>query len=230
MKKYILFCYNITGMGGGQQFVYTKAKYLSHNGFDVTVFSTIEGEIIIEGLRQYEKYIWRELKYPPCSFRKRTIDSIVNSIHKTCDGNYDEILVESDGGYETQWAEIIASKLNAQHVIFSVAEQQNKKYSNSYLDYLYFKYQRKELYGITADSIRLMFKDYKDIPDSEKYAFAATCNNVVDIYNSVSEYPIPDADINIAGIWRTNKEGFVKLPASLFTVASFLNCLTSSYA
>lgn len=210
MKKYVLFCYNITGMGGGQQFVYTKAKFLSHNGFDVTVFSTIESEIVIEGLKQYEKYIWKELKYPPCSFRKRAIDSIVKKIVKACDGEFDEILIESDGGYETQWAEIVAKELNAQHIIFSVAEQQNKRYSEAFLDYLYFKYKRQELYGITTDSIKLLFKGYRDIRDSERYAFTATCNNVVDIYNSVPEFPIPEADINIAGIWRTNKEGFVE--------------------
>lgn len=220
MKKYIIFCYSITGMGGGQQFVYTKSNFLVHQGYDVSVYSTIEGKIIIEGLKQYERLIHKELKYPPCSFRKSKIDMFVNSIVSGLKGKYDEILIESDGGYETQWAEMIAKKLNAQHIIFSVAEQQNKSYSKDFLDYLYFKYERKELYGITKDSIRLLFKGYKDIVDSEKYFFSATCNNVVDEYDNTTAFDLPKVDCNIAGIWRTNKEGFVECMESIVPFVS----------
>lgn len=215
MKKYIIFGYNITGMGGGQQFVYTKAKFLVHQGYDVSVYSTIEGKIIIEGLRQYQGQILKELKYPPCSFRKTKIDRLISLVTSEMEGKYEEVLIESDGGYESQWAELVAKKMNAQHIIFSVSEQQNKSYSKSFLDYLYFKYKRKELYGITKDSIRLLFKGYKDIDDSEKYSFAATCNNVVDEYDDKSEFNLPNADYNIAGIWRTNKEGFVECMESI---------------
>ena len=202
-------------MGGGQQFVYTKSNFLMHQGYDVSVYSTIEGKVIIEGLKQYERFILKELKYPPCSFRKTKIDMFVNSIISGLEGKYDEILIESDGGYETQWAEMIAEKLNAQHVIFSVAEQQNKRYSKDFLDYLYFKYQRKELYGIAKDSIKLLFKGYRNIEDSEKYFFSAPCNNVVDEYDNTTVIDLPKADYNIAGIWRTNKEGFVECMESI---------------
>lgn len=215
MKKYIIFCYNITGMGGGQQFVYTKANYLIHQGYDVSVYSTIEGPIVIEGLQKYQGQIIKELKYPPCSFRKSKVNKTVSLIASKIEGLFEEILIESDGGYETQWAELVARKLNAQHIIFSVAEQQNKSYSKDYLDYLFFKYKRKELYGITRDSIRLLFKGYADIEDSEKYSFLATCSNVVDEYDVTPGYNLPKADYNIGGIWRTNKEGFVECMESI---------------
>ena len=215
MKKYIIFCYNITGMGGGQQYVNNKASFLMSQGFDVTVFSTIEGEIVIQGLSCYKRQIFKELKYPPCAFNKVKIYKVVRLITSGIEGKYEEILIESDGGYETQWAEIIAKKLGAQHIVFSVAEQQNKDYSADFLDFLFFKYQRKELYGIKKDSIKLLFKGYKDIEDSDKYAFSAACINVVDESDNTNEFNFPKADYSIAGIWRTNKEGFVECMESI---------------
>lgn len=214
-KKYIIFCYNITGMGGGQQYVYTKARFLEIQGYDVSVFSAIEGDIVIKWLEKYSSLIRRELKYPPSSFRYCYIQKVLNSIVDTFCGQYEDILVESNGGYETQWAEMVAQRLGAQHIVFNVAEQQNKTYSKDFLDYFYFKYQRQELYGITGDSLKIMFRNYKEIEDSAEYAFSAPCNNVVDEYDTTTKADLPEADYNIGGIWRTNKEGFVEAMLSI---------------
>lgn len=197
-------------MGGGQQFVYTKSRFLEHSGFDVSVYSVIDGDIVIDGLKKYTNQIRVELKYPPCSFSKSFYRKIVSSLVNEIGNDFDDILIESDGGYESIWAEAIAKQLKAQHIIFNVAEQQNKFYSKSFLDYLLFKYKRNELFGITKDSIRIMFEGYCNITDSEKHMFRATCNNVVNNYDNDTCLELPDADCTIGGIWRTNKEGFIE--------------------
>lgn len=210
MKKYIIFSYNITGMGGGQQYIYNKSKYLESINYEVYIYSAIRGKVFVEGLKKHRKFIIDALKYPPNAFNKRNISRILKRIIQEIGDYNSEIYVESDGGYETLWAELLAQKLRCKHLCLNVAEQQNKFYSSGFLEYMFFKYKRKELYGITKDSLRIMFDGVYDIEDSEKYTFSAHCTNVVDEHNIEYHISIPSADYNICGIWRTNKEGFIE--------------------
>lgn len=221
MKKYVIFSYNITGMGGGQQYTFNKWRFLQKEGFDVFVFSTIEGTFVIKQFEVFERLIIKELRYPPLSFRYKHVKRIINRIIEIINAKEeDEIYIESDGGYETQWAEIVAKNIGKQHIIFSIAEQQNKQYSDMYLDYLYFKYKRNELYGITKDSLALIFKNKYTINDSDKFVFQAVSTNVVDELGEKDDFQFQPSDYNIAGIWRTNKEGFV---STIREIVPFLN-------
>lgn len=206
MKHYLFFAYNITGIGGAQQYYKNRIRYLESNGFVVDLYSTISGDIQIEELSSHNKGIISEFNYLPISIRSKRRKKIIDNICATIKPN-EEVLVESVGGYPTLWAELIAQTIEGKHVCFSVTEQHTVKYSPKVLEFYYFKYQRNELFGIKPDSVHIMFQGLHDIPVSEQLAFSAACTDVVD---STTKYDcsFPDADYTIGGIWRTNKEGF----------------------
>lgn len=209
MRKYIILAYNITGMGGGQQYVYNKVKYLTANGFDTVVYSAIKGEMVIHDFCRFNTLIVPALKYPPACFRTAYQNEILEILAQGCEKT-DDVWIESTGAYETQWAELLAEKVQGKHVCFALSEQQNKCYSKNELAFLYFKYQRRELYGIAQESLRLIFRNVHEIPDSAECCFVANCINVVDKTMEYAGPALPEVDYRIGCIWRTNKEGFLK--------------------
>lgn len=210
MRKYILMAYNITGMGGGQQYVYNKVKYLTAKGYNTTVFSQIRGELVIRDFLRFNTQIIPALKYAPTCFSEKYREHILEILAQGCE-DAEEVLIESvTGVYETQWAELLAKRVNGKHICFNLQEQQNKTYSKDTLAFLYFKYQRKELYGIVPESVGLIFKGIYEIADSADYRFVANCINVVDKTMEYTGPVLPKADYRIGCIWRTNKEGFLQ--------------------
>lgn len=215
MKKYLLFSHAIVGMGGEQQFLFNKTQFLARKGWEPFVFSGHRGIVRISPLARFVPLIRRELMYPPCVFRKRFVEKAIAAILRAVGDVSEGVRVESTGVYSSQWAELLAQRLGAQHVVFSVEEQQNRRYSTDFLRFCSFKHDRRELFGINPASLHWLFRGFRDVPVSDEFAFSAVLGNVVDVSATSSPFPLPPSDFNIAGIWRTHKPGFLECMRAL---------------
>ena len=110
MKTYVFISRRICEIGGAEQYLYNKSRYLASQGWRVFIFSGREGRILIHGFEQYAKDIHPALRYAPECYSKgevrRTINSIVGRIGD-CGG--DQCIVESDAVNRSIWAVALSS-------------------------------------------------------------------------------------------------------------------------
>lgn len=224
MNCYIFIAMSICDIGGSEQYINNKKKYLKECGFDVFVFSGLTRNVLIEGLKDDKKYIIPSLMYSPCYFSKREKRSIVSRISQIVHPQqYRRILIESDGIDEAEWGEIIARFLNAKHIVLNVQEKHN--YSNPEVRFLDWKYHRHELYGITKESVDMMIHK-KNSNKLYNTVFDALCSNVVeDGKNPYSRRFISDADLSIGSIGRLEKEYVIPMLNRIIEYASLHNSM-----
>ncbi len=204
MKTYVFVSRRICEIGGAEQYLYNKTRYLERTGWRVFVFSGRRGRILINGFEKYKEDICPALSYAPECFSarevRRTLDEIVRKVGD-CGG--DCCIVESDGVNRAVWGELIARRLGAKHLAFIM--QENHGYREDVKRFLRFKYERHELAGITQQSVRQMLGDESaELRDDTK--ISAYCNNVVeDCEDKVSALLSPDADHIFGSLGRLEK-------------------------
>lgn len=204
MNKYIFITLSITNVGGAEQYIYNKTRFLKDKGYRVFVFSSLNRPILIRGLSEYRKYIIPALMYSPSFYSKKNIEMVISEITNLIDiKENDKLFIESHNICQGLWGELLAQKINGKNVIFNL--QEKHMYSRSEKDYLWFKLKRKELLGITKDSVSQMFK--KDIPCRKWMKFSASCNNVVeDVEDVFSSKLDKKAKYTFGSIGRLEKE------------------------
>lgn len=178
-------------------------KYLESQGWRVLIFSSMKGEILIDGFKKFEHLILPSLYLSPVCYRKsevrRTMGKIINEIG---DFEPDNTIIESDALQRAVWAELIASRLKCRHLCMLVQEKYKRTASDSLTR---FKYDRHELSCITKDGVHMLFGvDVENVrPDAR---FAAKCVNVVleapDKYSAMLD---SDADITFGSLGRLGK-------------------------
>lgn len=179
-KKYIIISLGITTMGGGQMYVRNKILYMQSNGWDVDVFSAVEGTVYIAELKKF-KHITPELRYPIYLFSKSTRERIINMLIEAINiKQYNEIIIESTCLGGSTWAEVLAQRIGAKHFFFSISEQTIVQSKTIIQDFLIFKHKRHELAGIANQSIYNLFLQFHPININESYRLSARCNNVVE--------------------------------------------------
>ena len=201
MKKYIFLTGSICNMGGAEQYINKKIQRLKNSGFDAYVFSSRRGNVIIDTLKEYEKLRFYQLGLPPYVFSKKFVNKTIEKICSAIDySSTDLVHIESTEYGMAQWGEILAEKISAKHVCIILQEQHS--YPSYVQDFLYFKYIRKELYGINENSVAQMLPNYEII---NNYYIDAECNNVVDDVpnNCIKELPL--SNWNICSIGRLDK-------------------------
>ena len=177
MKKYVIMNPLLAGMGGGQMYTRNKILYLENQGWETDVIYASQGKILIKELQKYDS-VFPELIFPMHYFSKKKCEKIVNSIaNKIKDDKYEEIIVESTYFATSTWAEAVSARIGAKHYVYLLQEE-NLVRNRSLLDFLIFKYQRKELASITDTSLQQMFSSYYPISKETSYWLPAYCNNV----------------------------------------------------
>ena len=202
MKTYVFIARRICEIGGAEQYLYNKSRYLESQGWRVFIFSGREGRILINGFEKYRKDIFPTLTYAPECYSKRevrrTIDAIVERIGD-CGG--DPCILESDAVNRAVWAELIAKRLGAKHLAFILQEQHG--YASDVKAFLRFKYDRHELAGITVSSVGQMLDGVECRPDNK---ISAYCTNAVeDCEDHISEKLDPQADYTFGSMGRLEK-------------------------
>ena len=223
MNKYVFIAMSIAGIGGGQQYMSNKTRYLSDNGYEVRVFSGKMGKIVVENLKPYQGYIIPELFYSPGVFtekrREKTLCKMIESLPHADDE--DNIVVECNSIENAKWGELLAERLHCKSVIFNLQEKHN--YSKSERDFLQYKLNRRELLGINKYSIGIMLKS-PSFECQQHMVFKPMCSNSVqDCDDNVSKLFSPDIDIRIASIGRTDKAYVVPFFKSFVEYVSLHN-------
>ncbi|MBQ5590616.1 MAG: hypothetical protein IIU65_02945, partial [Clostridia bacterium] len=158
-KKYVLLASFIINIGGGQIYCKNKSEFCQSAGYETYVFSTKYGKIEIEALKKYADLICEELSLNPHCLSNKKIESVLDWICKRIDfKSEDEIVIESHTPYLAVWGELLSKKIGAKHLVYLLGEDFAgiEKYV---VDFLKFKYNRKELACITEEVMKKLFED-----------------------------------------------------------------------
>lgn len=210
-KKYVILTNTIFSIGGSQLYTRNKVVYLQEKGWDVYVFSSSKGIIMIDELKKYELNVLPELNYCPHLFTKATRDRVINTIKDVIGSFYNEdFIIETHTIKISLWGEILAQTYNSKHFIYLLCETfgNQPKYI---LDFMNYKHIRKELAGISEKSLDILFKEYKKIEKNQKFNLKAVCTNSVDDVENSLISNIEKYDINIGSIGRLNKPFVIKM-------------------
>lgn len=205
---YVFLSHPTFGIGGAQLYVRDKSIYLRKQGYKVIIISgNRNGELVISEFSDFETHLIPQLTNKPIIYSNRKRKKIVNTIVKII-GSGNNIIIESSDVNSGAWGELVAHQLGARHIIFCLAET-FPSFSKSEYDFLRFKLNRKELYGIHQKTLSLLFKG--DIEEDKQYAWYAICDNKpLDVPNKVLD-GMHKADYNIGSIGRIGKPYIPKM-------------------
>ena len=212
MKRYIIMSYDIHVVGGCQNYIYGKSDYLEEHGWKVFVlFAGVNSKrFAFKPLSRFGDGNIPELDWIPAalprSIQKFAINKMVNIVSPG--GNvYDETIIETHFDKVDLWGAVLARELGAKHVCFNCNElfRGPDKYYDRYLDYYWYKYDRKELYGITPEALNNLFNGYNNFNDIKTKIFQASSPAAVQNVDSVEVDVIPTSDWSICYIGRILK-------------------------
>lgn len=153
-KTYIFFGTGITSISGAPLYYQRKKRYLEQLGWHVCIFSFVEGTAAILDLKQFETFVVPELKYLPVFYSRSMQDGILNRLQRLIPP-CSECIIESNRPLIAPWAELLAERLQAKHILFCLDEQPNS-YGDDFQKFIWFKYYRKEVTSIYRAIIRLL--------------------------------------------------------------------------
>lgn len=212
MRKYIFMTTSTKYAGGNQCYLAAKAKYLEETGWDVYVFcSAPKPKSIHCPIAFLEKYLKKgnitAMGIPPFLLPKfmvrRTLNRMINSIGPV--DQYEDCIVESHMDVDSQWGELLASRIGARHYNYMMPEdyRTGKTYENK-IDFYKFKFKRKELLG-SMNSFPRLFDGYLNVSESDFPAAVLIDESPIqDVYNEVVD-KLERKDWNICYIGRGNK-------------------------
>lgn len=215
MKHYIMLSI-ITGSGGVQCYVASKAKYLESIGWHVVVISAND-PIMKKGcpIGYLNKYLSNGNPYlycHPCNlpsfFVRKSIKRFLTVIGPI--GDNDDIIVESWNSQSALWGELLASRLYGRHIFWTANEhfrnhsgEGEKVLYEEKMDFYKFKMDRGEILTsvITANKL---FEGYRSYNDGDFQECIITEDPIQDVGNSVVD-SLKKSDWNICYIGRSGK-------------------------
>ena len=216
-RKYIFITFSIVEVGGSQIYVDKKKSALESCGWEVYVFSANQGHIIIDGLRDCEKYIDFRYGAPPVSFSKKTRHRIVNNLIDTI-GMAEEMIIESHSGIMGMWGELLAEKLHATHLLYSI-EEKCTSLNASHLKFLQFKWEQKALAGITPTVLKHFFESQGIIiKEEQSYCLRAYGNSSLEDVPTAIQMP---SGLETIGLMGRLEKAFM-YPTAL-SIAEYIN-------
>lgn len=221
MKKYIIFTFNISEMGGSQLYVRDKIEFITDKGYDAYVVSNgnKSKNVLIGDLKKFQDYLIKELDYYPHFYSGNVINEVLKKIIVLCNiTKDDEIIIESNSFILACWAELFAKKINARHICYILQE----KFMGSMIKFMDFKNNRLELAGTYKDSLVNMFKGYKNIDLTNNRYLIATNSQIVSDYDCGIDFSRKEYDYVIGSIGRLEKP---YVNSMIDSVVKFSNCV-----
>lgn len=217
MNLYVFFCLTIKSVGGAQLYIRKKTEYLQERGWGVKYVYPLDGVLHIKELNSIENIRIEEIHLKAQYYSYVNRRNIIDKISSFIGGTYDKIIIESHSPSLTSWAELVSKNVGARHLVYNINEK--VKCPNSYFDYYSFKCGRRELKGISKESIPYFFSDYThslDVEDTCLHAYGAS-----DCIHDVSfNIPYTSDNYTIGVVGRLEKE-FAK--DTLDEIGVFLN-------
>lgn len=193
-------------MGGAEMYTSNKISFLQIAGWSTSVYYTNEcNTVMIENLFQYKSNCIKECRKSFIHYSKREIDSIIERILPQTDSFlYEELVIESQTYNWMFWGELIASKLNAKHILNCLEERLPDR-NAAIVNFLEYKLKKMEILNAVEKSLKRYFGAFY----MEKYCnyshdyMRAYCSNVV------SDVPLKikfvSSNHNILSIGRLDK-------------------------
>lgn len=204
-KLYIMFCY-IEDVGGGQIYVNSKVPWLEAAGWDVIVFSplTERSDSIVPwtNLAKFAANKVEGLNKSPEFWRKKKVKAVLEQLQSKCSGEYSEIIIESHTDYFAEWGELLAEKLNAKNICY-LLDEQLELYGAK--EFLYFKYRRNEVAGITDSSVERLFTGYAPLIKENNHKLSASHSSQAEEYYWDAIEKIQRCDWNIGYVGRSKQ-------------------------
>lgn len=223
MKKYIFVTTDIHSLGGIQIYVSGKSKFLEKNGWNVYVIypSFSKESCVFPFLDKYQNGRNANLSFYPGELPKKALSNTISWMKQVIDFSpNDEVLIESHHDRSAAWAEIFAQELKGIHACLccnEVFRGKNKHYIE-YIDLFKYKYDRKQLAGISENSMKMMFENTKyEALVNKPYVFDAAPDETVQDVKNIKISEIEENRINIAYIGRVNKDFFKEISISVKT-------------
>lgn len=204
--KYIILTPIIKDVGGGQIYTLNKVHFLRKCGFDTYIFHAGIGKcIVIEEMHQYSDCNIDEMKFPAQYYSRKKQDNILNVIKdKISFKDSHNVYIESHTVTCATWGELLAEHLCAKHIVFLLSEYP-KIESLGYFEFLKYKFERKELAGISKTSLKTLFANWITIDESKYYHLPAFCSNVLGNVEYSKNLSVDKYDYVIGSIGRLEK-------------------------
>lgn len=210
MKHYI-FLTLITGSGGVQCYVASKAKYLESVGWHVVVISDnkpkTKEKCPFDFLNKYlpngNPYLQVHPNQIPNCLVKKGLQRFVDVIGPVSEN--DEAIIESWSSTSALWGELLASRLKCRHMFWTAHESYRDKgqlFENK-IDFYKFKMDRGEIFT-TIQSANRLFKGFREYKQGDFVENRITEAPIQDVYRPEVEI-IKKKDWNICYIGRSTK-------------------------
>lgn len=196
MKHYIFVLHSMSGIGGGQRYALSKARWLEGAGWQVVICHVGNGDVLLDtsGIRLVDMPELRA--HPRCIGKKRSGELFASIIPGWQNG--DEVYVESAAPYLGLWGEVIAEHFHGRHLCFVLEEEPNPED----IHFLRFKDSRHELAFISESIAANVLGLPKEAEYSDKVLFAYQPSPIEeDCY----EVPLWEGDHTIGFISRLDK-------------------------
>lgn len=183
MKLYIFLAHTIGGLTGSATYVRNKMKWLENKGWSVIVFDGTGANntpVIIEEFKQFENNRIKELYFSPSVFWKNKINNILNKITSRIPQS-DLIVIESNNPNLAMWGELLASRLCAKHIIYTLGEKDRIR-SDKEFDFFNYKASNEELFCIDSKAVTQLFNGYKNNINPENHYWNASNSAPVEYY------------------------------------------------
>jgi len=204
MKKYVFVSVAIGIVGGGQMYIKNKAQYMEKMGYEVYVlYFYYHKEITIKYLERFREGYFPDLELNFLCLSHRRRNGNLTKILKYINYNSeDEVIVECNSVLPSLWGEEIAKRTNGKNIIFSLDEK--NRVSEPLIEYLDFKYLRKELSGIKTEFFTELYKKSKVVPDNGVTKLIAFLGDPVEDYEepAINNLELKEKNICILGRMR----------------------------
>ena len=216
MKKYVLLGGAI-GIGGWQLYCDARISYVTETGckpYMIYASSKSQSDTVsLKSFKECSIVNIQELERPPFVFCKRQIKRIVNQVMDFLnieDG--DDVCFESTNIIFALWAELFAKEANADHISY-LLHSHIEEIPTETQKFFWHKYQQGKLGGMNDETLRMLFKNYKDIRPEDACGIAASWRSPLcesNDYDKVID-EIKACDYVIGYFGTLNKPHFLKL-------------------
>lgn len=167
MKTYVFLTNTIGGYSGGPSYINNKIAYLKENGWEVSVFDTGgSSKISYSNFIPFSKNRIKELYFHPSWFNSFQRNKVCNKIIQSINPQSETIVVESNTIVLAEWGEIIATIVQAKHLVFLLGEHTIVSDKKQF-EFLFYKYQHREIFSISAKAFENLFSKFCVVPNSD---------------------------------------------------------------
>lgn len=162
IADYILINNTVYNLGGGQLYILRRAKYLRSKGYNVLiVVAENAGDFILkDSFEDFDIFWYPAIIRPMALLSKKEVEALIDNIVRELPCKYNgQIYVESTALTLGVWAERLAFRLKAKHILYCISEVES---ISKYLlipgrRFFINKYNKGELIGCSSESIYKLF-------------------------------------------------------------------------